>query len=251
MLILLATVQAFLGTYEPVRPPMQAPAHYKIVSKTTSELDLSAMGAPSQSVVISVSAWVSVTLSDTTGGKLAHVVVDSSSFDAGAITAAMPPEMTASSQGSVFHVYLVNGKPHGPMLPTTPNMQAVQLVPGLELLLAGTRPTRAAETWIDSSKADTTVESVGAAVTRVTNWTAKAGAGGKLEVDGTWKGTTTVGSAGPMQMEMQMSGTTHVSGVPGLLSEGSSTGTGQANMNIGGNAIPMKVTMDVKTTAVP
>lgn len=247
MLMLLASLHALIGPVNPAPPSM----HYKIVTKTTSELDLTAMGQGQQSVVLSISAWVSVTLSDTTGGKLAHIVVDSSTFDAGQFTSAMPPEMTASSQGSIFHVFLVKGKPTTPMMPTPTNIQAAQLVPGIELLLTGVRQTRAAESWIDSSRADTTVADVGAAISRVTTWTAKAGSGGKLELEGNWKGTTTVGAGSPMKMEMQMSGTTHLSGVPGSLSEGTSTGTGQANMNIAGSAIPMKVTMDVSTAAVP
>lgn len=247
MLILLASLQAFLGTTEPVRPPM----HYKIVTKTTSNIDLSAMGAPSQSISMAVSAWVSVTLSDSAGGKLAHIVIDSSSFDAGELTAMLPPEATASAQGATFHIFLVNGKPTTPMLPTPASIQAGQLVPGIELLLAGVRATRAADTWTDSAKTDTSLAEASAAISRVTTWTAKAGANGTVEVDGKWTGTTSVGGGGPMKMDMLMTGTTHISGVPGGLSVGTSTGSGQANMNISGNAIPMKVTMDVATSATP
>lgn len=248
MLTLLLSLHALAGP-TPVAP--RAPLHYKIVAKTTSEIDLSAMGQPSTSIVMTVSGFVSVSMTDTVGGKLADIVVDSSAFDAGQFTAAMPATMTASSQGTLFHVYLVNGKPSAPITSKSVSVQAAQLVPGIEILLAGMRPSRMAESWVDTTKSDTTMAEGGAASTRITTWTAKAGTGGRIEIDGTWTGTTTA-SVGGGQMEMQITGTTHLTSMPGALTEtGTSSGSGQASMNIGGSAIPMKVTTEVTTSATP
>ena len=47
MLTLLLSLQVIAS---PTPPP--APTHYKILTKTSTELDLSAMGAPSQSIVM-------------------------------------------------------------------------------------------------------------------------------------------------------------------------------------------------------
>lgn len=233
----------------PPAPP--APIHFRIVSKTTTDIDLSAVGQPAMTMVMTVSGFVSVTMTDTVGGKLANITVDSSTFDAGVFAAQMPPEMTASSQGTVFHVYLVNGKPSAPITATPVSVQAAQLVPGIELLLGNMRPTKLAESWVDTTKSDTTMAEGSAATTRVTTWTAKAGANGRIQMDGTWTGTTTVG-AGPMKLEIQMTGAAHVTGMPNALSEtGTVTGNGQGSMNMGGSAIPMKVTTEVTTSATP
>jgi hypothetical protein len=57
---------------------------------------------------------------------------------------------------------------------------------------------------------------------------------------------------GPTKGEMQMNGVVHVTGMPGTLSEtATSTGNGQASMNMMGSAIPMKVTMEVTTSPTP
>jgi hypothetical protein len=249
MLLLLLSLHVLTG---PTPPTTRAPMHYKIVAKTTSDIDLSAMGQPSQSIVLTVSGFVSVSVTDTVGGKLANITVDSSTFDAGMFTAQMPAEMTASSKGTVFHIYLVNGKANAPIAPTPAGIQAGQLVPGIELMLAGMRPTKAADSWVDSTASDSAAVPGGTAMTRVTTWTAKAGAGGRMQIDGTWTGATTVGAGSPMKMEMQMTGIVHVTSMPGALSEtGTSTGNGQASMNIAGSAIPMKVTTEVTTIATP
>ena len=235
----------------PTPVPVRAPMHFTIVAKTSTQLDLSAMGAPAQDIVMTVSGFVSVMITDTVGGKLASIVVDSSRFDAGMFTTQMPPAMTASSQGTVFHVYLVNGKANAPISATPVSVQSAQLVPGIELMLAGMRPTRLAESWVDTTKSDTALAEGSTASTRITTWTATAGNDGRMQTDGTWAGTTTVG-AGPMKLEMQMTGVVHVTGMPGALSEtGRSTGNGQANMNMGGNSIPMKVTTEVTASATP
>jgi hypothetical protein len=248
MLTLLLSLHVIAG---PTPVPARAPMHYKIMAKTNTEIDLTAMGQPSQNIVMTVSGFVSVTMTDTAGGQLANVTVDSSTFDAGMYTAQMPPGMTASSQGTVFHVYLVNGKPNAPIAATPVSVQAAQLVPGIELMLAGMRPTRLAESWVDTTKSDTTMAQGGASSTRITTWTAKAGTGGRIQTDGTWTAKTTA-TIGGGQMEMQMTGAAHVTAMPGALSEnGSSSGSGQANMNIGSNVIPMKVSFEVTTSATP
>ena len=248
MLTLLLSLHLIAG---PGPVPVRAPMHYTIVAKTNTEVDLSAMGQPSQTIAMTVSGFVSVTLTDTVGGTWADIAVDSSTFDAGMFTAQMPPEMTASSQGTRFHVFLVGGKPAKPISAVPVSVQAAQLVPGIELLLGGMTPRTATASWVDTTRSDTTVEQGTAASVRVTTWAAKAGDNGRLQLDGTWIGTTTVG-AGPTKMEMQMTGAVHVTGMPGALTEtGSSTGSGQATMNIGGNQIPMKVTTEVTTSATP
>jgi hypothetical protein len=248
MLLALLALHSLAG---PGPVPARAPQHFKISAKTTTVVDLSAMGQPSQNVIMTVGGFVSATTTDSAGGVVASIVVDSNTFDAGEFTAALPAEMTASAKGAVFHVFLVNGRAAAAVSTTPTTIQAAQLLAGVELLLAGLRPRTANESWVDTAKTDTTVAQGSAAGTRVTTWKASPGTAGRIQIDGDYTGTTTVG-AGPMSMEMKMAGTTHVVAMPGMLSEsGTLTGGGQANMNVQGQSIPMKVTMEVTTAAIP
>jgi hypothetical protein len=248
MLTLLLSLHVLGG---PTPVPVRAPLHYKITAKTSTDIDLSAVGQATMSVALTSTAFVTVTTSDTVGGKLVHVVVDSSTFDAGELGSQLPAEYTASPKGTIYHIYVVNGVPTSPPVPSPSGVQAGQFVPGIQLLLAGLRPTKLADSWVDSTQTDSTTAAAGTWNTRITTWTAKTGTGGRIEMDGTFSGTTTVGQ-GMMKMEMQMTGATHVTAMPGMLSEGgTSTGNGHANMNIAGSAIPMKVTTEVTASMTP
>lgn len=55
---------------------------YRIESKTEQVVDLTVAGGPKQTNVINQVTFLSVTLADTAGGKVLHVVVDSLSTDA-------------------------------------------------------------------------------------------------------------------------------------------------------------------------
>lgn len=248
MLLALLALHTLAG---PGPLPARAPQHFKISAKTTTVVDLSAMGAQAQNVVLTVGGFVTATMTDSAGGTVASIVVDSSTFDAGEFTASMPPEMTASSKGTVFHVFLVNGRATAPMSATPASVQSAQLLSGIELLLTGLHPRAANESWVDTARTDTTVAQGSAAGTRVTTWKASAGTNGRMQLDGEYTGTTKVGS-GPMSMEMTINGTTHVVGLPGAFSDsGTLTGGGQANMNVSGQSIPMKVTMEVTAQTIP
>ncbi|HLB55594.1 MAG TPA: hypothetical protein VJK71_10870, partial [Gemmatimonadales bacterium] len=50
---------------------------YRIDSQTETVIDLSVFGQPSQEFQIGSTSWVSLTLSDTAGGRIVHLVVDS------------------------------------------------------------------------------------------------------------------------------------------------------------------------------
>jgi len=86
--------------------PAAAPitTHYRIETKTETTVDLSGVGQPNQQVNLGIVSWIAVTLSDTTGGKVVHVVVDSLKYDGGA------PQLTQASvdsaRGGTLHAFL-------------------------------------------------------------------------------------------------------------------------------------------------
>lgn len=245
---MLALLLAALG---PVAPVPIDTTHYHITSTTKSDLDLSAMGQPDQSVIITVSAFVSVTMGDSAGGKSVHVRIDSSTFDGGSAAQYLPPEMTADPRGAEYDVMVINGRPVSRVIPTPMSMQAAQLAPAVALLFAGLRTSHAGDTWVDTVRSDTTIANAASTGSTVTTWTVKPGTGDALEFDGVWSGTTSVGS-GQMQMELHVNGTNQAAAAPGALStHAASTGTGKANMTLAGQAVPMQVTTQLTADRVP
>lgn len=231
--------------------PGHAPLRYKIVTRTNTDIDLSAAGQGSQTIALVSTTFVTVNLSDTTGGQLANIVVDSSAFDGGAIAAQLPPAMLADPKGATFHLFVVNGKSKSPILPSPMSVQGAQAAGGIELFLTGLRTSKPGDTWTDTTMSDTTTAGASAKRSRVSTWTAKPDQGGALQLDATWTGTTSAGF-GQAQIEMKVAGTSHVTAVSGgLAQKANSTGTGSATMNVAGMNLPMKVTTDVTTTQLP
>lgn len=246
MSMLLLVLQMLAG---PV--PIRAPLRYKIVTRTNTDIDLSAAGQGSQTIALVSTTFVTVNLSDTTGGRIANIIVDSSAFDGGAIAAQLPAEMLADPKGATFHLFVVNGKSKSSILPTPMSVQAAQAAGGIELLLTGLRRLKAGDTWTDTTTSDTITAGASAKGSRVSTWTARPDHGSALQLDATWTGTTSAGF-GQAQMEMKVTGASHVTAVPGELAQkANTTGTGSATMNMAGMSLPMKVTTDVTTTQIP
>jgi hypothetical protein len=205
------------------------------------------MGAP---IVLSMSAYVSISVSDSAGGQIAHVVIDSSAFDAGTFAAAMPPQMLQDPKGISLHAFFVNGKTKS-MQPSAENLQAMQLVPALQLLLAATHAAAPGDKWVDSTLADTTVAGGTSKANLVTTWTASRAPDGSVLLDGDVVGTTSFGS-GAMQLDMQTTGTSHAATSHAALPpSATSSTTGQASMNMGGQNMAMKLQIEVSATLIP
>lgn len=241
MFALLISVHAFAG----VSP--QAPLHYKLVNKSTVELSMA--GAPP--IVLTMTAFVSIMMKDSAAGRVAAVVIDSSTFDAGELGAAMAGQMGDDPKGVTLHAYVVNGKVQHAVTPSTMNLRAMQLAPAIQLLLSGTRAARSGDSWVDSTVADTAVSAITSKASMVTLWKAASGASGAIDFDGTVTGTTTVGG-GPVQMDMQMTGTSHLSTRAGELPTiATSTTSGSGSMNMGGQSMTMKLATEVSVALIP
>jgi hypothetical protein len=74
---------------------------YRVESKNETTVDLSGFGAPSQQQNFTVVSWIAVTVSDTTGGRIVHVVVDSMTYTG---TIPLLSQATAdSAKGGTVH----------------------------------------------------------------------------------------------------------------------------------------------------
>ena len=94
-----------LGLFAAPAPRGAAVAtRYRIESKTETTIDLSVFGQPAQQVTLGLVSWIAVSLSDTAGGRVLRVVVDSIQYD-GAI-----PQITKatadSARGGTLHGFI-------------------------------------------------------------------------------------------------------------------------------------------------
>jgi hypothetical protein len=97
-LTLLATLLALpAGTQAPVT------AKYRVDQTLTQEIDATSAGKGKQSLSFSTSSFLTLTLTDSVGGKTVKVVVDSMRADS---TAPIPSTVFDSARGSEFHGFL-------------------------------------------------------------------------------------------------------------------------------------------------
>jgi hypothetical protein len=82
---------------------------YRIDQSLSQEVDATAAGQGKQSLTFTTSSFVTVTLTDSAGGKAMRVVVDSMRGDS---AAPIPPEVLDSARGAVFHGFVTReGRP--------------------------------------------------------------------------------------------------------------------------------------------
>ncbi|MBA3319022.1 MAG: hypothetical protein H0T50_13170 [Gemmatimonadales bacterium] len=146
---------------------------YRVDQSLTQEVDGTAGGAGKQVLQFSTSTFVTVTLTDSAGGRTLRVVIDSMKGDS---ASPIPPAVMDSARGGEFRAFLDrSGKP-SPLTPTGTSPAASQV----QGLLSDFFPWVRAGFKVGEAWADTTVNVSGAGadtvtVRRVTNYKAAAG----------------------------------------------------------------------------
>lgn len=245
---------SLLAGPHPAGPPLK----YKFETKSTTTVDLSAMGQGNQTVETSAVAFFAVTMSDTTGGQLAHVVIDSMHFDGGEMMAMLPDSLLQLKPGTFFHLYLVDGKLRGAATPSNTSLVAAQAVPGIMMLFPGTKGDRpVGAVWVDTVKIDSTVkvEAAGAEAhmgsTTITTWTVTAREGTQQTLDATSKGTTTMNVMGN-DAQGTTSGKTHlVMSTLGVIRDGTGETKTEMAMAIAGVTAQLSVVAKNSLTLLP
>lgn len=228
--------------------PQQAPMRYKIDLKTSQEVDLSAMGGPKQASDLTASAWVTVTMSDTAGGKLAHIVVDSLvATPTGMMAQQMSEEAITEAKGAFFHVYVVNGKVSGSPKPSIENPALGMVQQSLSLLFPGHKMgAKIGDTWSDTTKSDATTEAGTQTGTTVTEWKVLSMDGDGYVMEGESKGTmTATQGGGELNIATKMTGSQKVTT--------SATGPskmGETNMKIDATVITSQVPDPIPVTGI-
>lgn len=192
---MLAGLLALATTFGALTSPV-GPLRYKIEMKSSQEVDLSAMGAGKQSGDLSITAFVSMTMSDSGAGQLAHVVVDSMAVTpTGMMAQQMDPSLGASAKGGFFHLYVINGKVEGTPKPSdAANLALSTLGQAVTALFPGTTKPglKAGESFVDTAN----VSAIDAQGTRsnvtITNWSLKSMQGDAMMLDGVTSGKMTI-----------------------------------------------------------
>jgi hypothetical protein len=151
-------------------PPRQTPvtSRFRIDQTLTQNIDATAAGKGKQSLSFSTSSFLTVTLSDTAGGRSVRIVVDSMRGDS---AAPVPAAVFDSARGSEFHAFLSSaGK--------LSDLEAVNVAPAaarVQGFLTDFFPwvkagAKAGERWADTSSKATTDGSDTVVVKRVISY---------------------------------------------------------------------------------
>lgn len=189
-----------------------APTRYRIDSRLEQIVDLSAMGQGNQTTSFGQLAIISVTLSDTAGGQIMHVVIDSLSSDA-----PIPPETIQKARGVWLHG-LIDAWGRGKITATSAdsNDMVSQLKGTMARFFPIVKPgAKPGDSWTDTTRVDTktpaqTMKSV--TITRFTHAGVATHAGqaaSRIDATSTTTGAGTMENpmAGTMDVELTNAGT--------------------------------------------
>ena len=147
-------------------------AKYRVDQSLTQEVDASAEGQGKQTLKFATSAFVTVTLNDSAGGRTMRVVIDSVKGDS---AAPIPPAVMDSARGGEFRAFVSKAGKPSPLTPTGTSPAAAQV----QGLLADFYPWARAGLKVGDAWTDTTVNTTGAGsdtvtVRRITSYKAAA-----------------------------------------------------------------------------
>jgi hypothetical protein len=235
-----------------------APQRYRIEVKAQQEVDMSAMGGGKQTTDLGVIGFVTVTMSDTVGGQLAHIVVDSVAIPAGI---ELPPQLgdaVGSAKGVYFHGYIIDGKAKDGLKPSVQNPLVALLAGGIENFFPGLRTTaKLGDSWVDTVKADKSTDAMKQTSTTLLNWKVSAGTMGAMTYDATTTGTMMSEGQSPngkQTINAKISGTRSLTGpATGPMQKGVIKAMQDLLVSIEGmaDAIPVSATTEVTFTIIP
>jgi hypothetical protein len=159
-------IATLLGTAPATHAPVTT--RFRVDQTLTQEVDASAAGKGKQSISFSTSSFLTVTLSDTAGGRSVRIVVDSMRGDS---TSPIPSAVFDSAKGAEFHAFLSSAGRLSDLesINVSPAAARVQgfLTDFFPWVKAG---VKAGERWADTSSRATTDGTDSVVVKRVTSY---------------------------------------------------------------------------------
>lgn len=246
----------------PPANPAPATIKYLLDLKAENVVDLSVFGQPNQVTTVDLKAWVAVTLTDSAGGKVVHVIVDSLKVTSTA------PQLTAatadSAKGGMIHGFV---DPTGRVKKLTSRPAGNPLLTSVQGIVNGIFPrmksgAKAGDNWTDTTEIVNNEAGNNTVVKLVLNYT--AGATETVAGMPATKVTATSTAAVTGTMENPMAGTM---GVEGTGTGGGTFWVGADGRFLGGDLastlnqkltitaapgpVPLKVTQQLKVTVLP
>lgn len=200
----LSTIAAFAALAGGTGPDKVA-QRYKLDVVINQNIDATAAGQGVLNSEITGAAWLTLSLSDTTGGQLAHLVIDSFTVNAtGQAAMQFSPDLASALKGQYLHGYIVDGKLSGSAKPSVEDNPTMNLVmPAMNALFPGVGARAAtAQSWSDTTRNNTINETGTQNTESIVDWTVNSREGAMLNLTGAARGTVTIESP-----EQQVSGT--------------------------------------------
>ena len=178
-------------------PNLGAPVKYKLNLNLTQNIDT---GDQQMASGITAVAFLALTMSDTTGGQIASIVIDSVRFDAdGMLGASFTEPMVSAAAGQSLRAYIVEGKVSGPAQWSDDENPVLATVGGaaVSALFIGLAPTRqVGDTWADTNNVAAETAPNGIGNSQVIAWKVTEAKDGALVVDGTSTGSVSGSNQG-------------------------------------------------------
>jgi hypothetical protein len=241
-------------------PPHRAASttRYHIESKNDVTVDLSGLGMPSQQQSVGLSSWVALTLSDSGGGHVVHVVVDSVRYSG---TAPIPQASFDSAKGGTVHGFVASdGRVKGLASKPAENLAMAEIQGVINAMFPRIKGgARTGDAWVDTTEITNTVGGSNTKVRYLITYTA----GGSESVGGvaamklsaasqmTISGTVENPMAGTMEIEGTGSGTSSfLMGGDGRFLGGTTSSTldQKMKMAMSPSPIPVKAVRSVTVT---
>ncbi|MGH7583271.1 MAG: hypothetical protein ACREL5_08615 [Gemmatimonadales bacterium] len=189
--------------------PGPAPTRrYHLEVTTSDEIDQSVIGKPKLSDGLVTSAYISVSISDTAGGKIVRVLVDSMSLQpSGALVEQLQqsrPTAAADALGASVRAMLVNGRIAGAPQISDSNPALGPIVQAIGVLFPGIRAgAKVGDQWADTNHINNNSGSRHQTGQVVASWKVTGTEGGALVLAGNSTTHTTTDNGNGQILEVQ------------------------------------------------
>ncbi len=230
---------------------------YRYESQTVQHLDLRPVGGGEQSSTLSRTGWLTVTLTDSAGGKLMRAVIDSINADPESV-AAMGQSSLDSARGSVFRgVVAADGEVRGFKMPKGIGALGALLGGSLDEFFPRVKGGwKAGETWSTATEKPQIVSNGQLILKKATTYTARGSvlrAGTSVNAFDIVFSTTSTGTQRVGASNANVEGTSTGTGSwfvapDGLFVGGTRTEKNERKLMLTGAPAPVLVTATVTTT---
>lgn len=253
---LLALLSLTANAAGPTHGPDKAAQRYRLDLVVVQEVDATAAGQGIAKSDITSSAFVTVTMSDTTGGKLAHVVIDSVTLTVSGPLAGQYSQAGADAlKGQWLHGYIVDGKMQGAAKPSVEDNPVMTLVlPVMNTMFPGVGSRASgSQSWSDTTRSDVVSEAMTQHNQAVVAWTITSREGDLLTLTGAGTGTISMEAPDNQASGAVTTNVTVTTVIGGPAKSSKLTSSQQLSVLVPAlpDPIPVKVETDATLTELP